>query len=264
MAKKTLLEIVQSIMNDMDSDSVNSINDTIESQQIAQTVRTVYEAMVSNRDWPHLNRLDTLVSVSDTSTPHYLRLPEDSKEMLWMRYNVRDAADTKDKYEEVRFLYPEDFMDVLNGRNETESNVTEYTHSSGVQMKIRTDKEPTYWTTFDDDYIIMDSYDSAVDTTLQGSKSQAFIQAMPNWTHADSFQPNLPEEAFAAFLAEAKSTCFALYKEVNQKVEQEAQRQRRWMARKSWRAQGGIRRPDYGRSTYRGTVHNRNPLFDKN
>jgi hypothetical protein len=155
-------------------------------------------------------------------------------------------------------------MDVLNARKETESNVTEYAHSSGVLMKIRTDKEPTYWTTFNDDYIVFDSYDSAVDTTLQGAKSQAFLQAMPNWTHEDSATPDLPEEAFASFMAEAKSTCFALYKEVNQKIEQEAQRQRRWLARKSWAAKGGIRRPDYGRTTYRGTVHRRNPLFEKN
>jgi hypothetical protein len=262
--RKTLIEIVQDIMNDMDSDKVNSISDTVESQQIAQTVRTVFESMVTNRTWPHLNRLDTLVSVSDTSTPHYLRLPDDTKELFWIRYDVQDATDTAAKYAEVLYLEPDAFMDVLNARKETESNVTEYAHSSGVLMKIRTDKEPTYWTTFNDDYIVFDSYDSAVDNTLQGAKSQAFLQAMPNWTHEDSAIPDLPEEAFASFMAEAKSTCFALYKEVNQKIEQEAQRQRRWLARKSWAAKGGIRRPDYGRTTYRGTVHRRNPLFEKN
>ena len=42
MAKMTVLEMVQDILNDMDSDEVNSINDTIEAQQVANTVRTVY------------------------------------------------------------------------------------------------------------------------------------------------------------------------------------------------------------------------------
>ena len=246
--KKTLLEIVQSIMNDMDSDAVNSISDTIESQQIAQTVRTVYESMVSNRDWPHLNRLDTLVSVSDTNTPHYLRLPEDTKELHWLRYNVRDAADTKDKYEEVRYLYPEDFMDVLNGRNETESNVTEYTHSSGVQMKIRTDKEPTYWTTFNDDVIVMDSYDSAVDTTLQGSKTQAFISKIPTWSHSDTFIPDLPPQAFSLLLAESKSVYWnSLKQQPNAKEEQRASRQRANLNQQSHRISRGEKTRKYGR-----------------
>ena len=52
--KKTVLEIVQDIMNDMDSDKVNSISDTVESQQIAQTVRTVFESMVTNLSLIHI------------------------------------------------------------------------------------------------------------------------------------------------------------------------------------------------------------------
>ncbi len=38
MAKMTLLEIVQDIMSDMDSDEVSSINDSVESLQVAQHV----------------------------------------------------------------------------------------------------------------------------------------------------------------------------------------------------------------------------------
>lgn len=42
MAKRTLLDIVQEILNDMDSDEVTSINDTIESLQVANIVRSCY------------------------------------------------------------------------------------------------------------------------------------------------------------------------------------------------------------------------------
>ena len=34
---------------------------------------------------------------------------------------------------------------------------------------------------------------------------------------------------------------------VNEKAEQKATRQNRWLARKAWRAHGGVRYDDYGR-----------------
>ena len=57
MAKKTLLEIVQEILTDMVSDEVNSIDDTVESQTVASIVRSVYESMMANRNWPHTKQL---------------------------------------------------------------------------------------------------------------------------------------------------------------------------------------------------------------
>jgi hypothetical protein len=49
-------------------------------------------------------------------------------------------------------------------------------------------------------------------------------------------------------LAEAKAACFSRLKQLtDNKAEQQALRQRNAMSRKSWRAQGGIRMPDYSR-----------------
>ena len=50
---KTLLDITQEILSEMDSDDVNSISDTVESEQVANIVITVYRDMMSNRNWPH-------------------------------------------------------------------------------------------------------------------------------------------------------------------------------------------------------------------
>ena len=38
--KKNLLEIVQNILSDMDSEEVNTISDTVEAMQVAQIVET--------------------------------------------------------------------------------------------------------------------------------------------------------------------------------------------------------------------------------
>ena len=261
--KMSLLEIVQDILNDMNSDAVNSINDTIESQSVAQIVKSTYLEMMSNRNWAHLKALEQLNSVSDTTRKTHLQLPDSLREIEMLKYNKRKSTDTKDKFEDVTFLYPENFLEVINGRNESESNVEYQTDASGVQLKIRTDHAPTYWTTFDDEYIVMDALDTAVDTTLQGSKTQIVGYTDPTWTHEDTHVPDLPSEAFASLLAEAKSTAFVMVKEVaNEKAEQKSTRQRRWLARKNWRAHGGIRRVNYGRRSTRGSTHN--PLLDKN
>jgi hypothetical protein len=72
----------------------------------------------------------------------------------------------------------------------------------------------------------------------------------PTWSHVDNAVPNLPEEAFPALVEEAKSTAFlALKQTANQKAEQKASRQQRWLSRKAWSAHGGIRYDDYGRKS---------------
>ena len=64
--QKTLLQIVQSILDEMDADNVNSIGDTIESIQVASIVRDCYEELLSNRNWPHMKQLIQLEASRST------------------------------------------------------------------------------------------------------------------------------------------------------------------------------------------------------
>lgn len=43
--RKTLLEMVQDILSEMDSDEVNSINDTVEAEQVATIIKNCYLAL---------------------------------------------------------------------------------------------------------------------------------------------------------------------------------------------------------------------------
>lgn len=74
MAKMTLLEIVQDILNDMSSDKVNSIDDTEESEQVAQIVATTYRLMVSARNWPQNRKLINLIASGTTDRPTHMSL----------------------------------------------------------------------------------------------------------------------------------------------------------------------------------------------
>jgi len=257
--KLSLLEIVQDIMSSMSSDTVNDINDTSESLQVAQLVKTTYLELIDNKNWPHLKTIAQFDSAT-TANPVKMKLPEAVKELVSVRYNKRKSTDTRDKYAEVSYLDPEDFLDQTNGRNEDEANVAEVIDYGLTKFFIRNDIAPTYWTSFDDEYIMFDAYDSTVDTTLQGSKTQVVIYKDPTWSMENAFIPDLPSEAFSRLVAEAKSVAFNEIKQSpNAKAEQQSARQGNWLSRKAWRAAGGIKHPDYGRKG----GHTRNRLLDK-
>lgn len=245
----TVLAMVQDILNDMDSDEVDSINDTVEAQQIAQIINTTYNEIIDGKDeWPHLNTLVQLEALSDTTKPNYMKMPENLQYLKWVKYNKRKSTDTRDKYADITYLDPKSFMDHINQRVSSNDNIESVTEDSSVVLLIRNDQHPTYWTSFDDEHIVFDSYDSNVDTTLQQSKSQAEGPRDAIFTISDTFIPDLPAKAFSYLLAEAKSVCFnAIKQAANPKEEQRSTRQRYRMSGEKWRHAGGITYKSFGR-----------------
>jgi hypothetical protein len=245
--KKTLLQITQSILNDMDSDFVNSIDDTVEAQQVATIVKDCYEELIANRNWPHLKKLVQFDAVG-TSKPVYMKLPDRVKEVISFKYNVAKLGETKVVYRDVKYLQPEEFLEKVNSRNSDLDNVIEVVDDSGISILVYNNKAPEYYTSFDDVYIICDSYNVEVDDALKKSKTQTSCYMFPSWEHSDDAYPDIPEEAFPLLLEEAKSTAFLVLKQMaNQKAEQKAARQNRWLSRKAWSVGGGVVFSDYGR-----------------
>lgn len=250
--KLTLLEIVQEILSNMDSDEVNSIDDTVESEQVATIVKSTYQAMISSRFWPHTRRSIQITSYSDTAKPTHMRIQDSIQKLDFLNYDKVKLGATKKDYQKIEFLEPDQFIFKTNKEDSSAANVLTVTDPGGIELLIRTDKAPQYYTSFDDETVVFDSYDSSVDSTLKASKVQAQAYVFPAWSTTDSFIPDLPEYAFTALVEEAKAKAmFSLKQMVDQKAEQESARQNRWIARKSRRVSGGIEYPSYGR----GKVH---------
>lgn len=261
--KLTLLEMVQDILNDMDSDVVNTLfglATTIEGLQVAQILKTTYFEMMANRNWPHLRRTITLENSLETIKPTHLKLPVNIKQLEFFNYNKRMPDDLKERYSSLQFREPRDFIEETNRRNTLEDNIEQVIDFGGIKFLIRNDKQPAFYTSFDDEYLVCDSFDNTIEQTLQGSQSQCLVYEEPVWVFADEAIPDLPAEAFPALLAEAKSTAFiALKQQGNDKAEQQSRRQQRWLARKAWKVSGGVKYPDYGRlrrsrSSFRSTL----------
>lgn len=248
MAKKTLLDIVQDILSDMDSDEVNSINDTIESLQVSQIVKSTYFNIIDGKDWPFLYQFFQLEASGTSLKPTHMKLPETVIDVSIIKYNRRTSTDTFDRFEEIKYKTPEEFLDLVNVRHSDATNMLVVTEASGVKLNIINDQAPMYFTSFDDEYLVFDSYDSILDTTLQTSKTQCQGKVHPTFTLSDTFIPDLPAQMFSYLLNEAKSTCFLVLKQsANQKAEQHSISQRRRMSQDAWRIKKGITYPNYGR-----------------
>lgn len=249
--RKSLLEIVQDIMNDMSADHVNSIGDTEESLQVAQIVKSTYEEMTTRREWPHLKKLMPLVSYSDNRYPTHLFVPETMRQIEWINYDQKSVENPNAGFEQIKYLDPQKFIQFTNSRNSNLVSTETVRTVDGVPFKILTDHAPTYWTSFDDTVIIMDSYDKAVEDTLQGQNAQAYMELHPDFQMTDSFIPEMPSHLFPALIAEAKSVCFYVIKtQANEKAEQISKRQQNRMAQDGWRMKGGIKYPNYGRGQW--------------
>jgi hypothetical protein len=222
MAKMTLLEMTQDILNDMDSDNVNSIDDTVESAQVAQIVKTTYFRIASQRDWSWLRSISSLTGLADTNNPTKMLIPATVNKVLWVKYNKKDVC----------YMDPKSFKDMIDMRT-VQADVVD---ANGYVIN----RDPLYWTTYDDTYIHFDGYDLDVESTLQTSKAVIYAVTAPTWTHNDSFTPTMPEKFFPVLLSDAKGTAFlALKQQANAKEERIAKVGHSRMQNESWRVDDG-------------------------
>ncbi len=242
--KRTLLEMTQSILNDMDSEAVNSISDTVEAQQIASVIEDTYYNIVAARDIPEHHQLLQITSLSDSSKPTHFLYPTNTKQIERLFYNV---ADSGANWSEIYFVEPLDF---LNRMDEQASGVVVVTDvAGGTPLYISNDRMPTYYTSFDDDHIVLNAYDASVESTLQQSKTRAYGSVYPTFSQTDSFEPDLDDTLLPYLLAEAKSTCFSLFKSGSDpKVEQAARRLKSFVQNDMYKTKKANKRPKYGRT----------------
>lgn len=246
--KMTVLEMVQDILNDMDGDPVNNIGDTEESSQIANIIKTTYFELMTQRNAPHLRLVTTLDNVSDTDHPNYLKIPEDTIKLEYVAYNQRTSGSDPDEIKEIAYLSPSDFLRKLQNRNASASDVQVVIDFGGSKLNILNDQPPSYYTSFDDEYVVFDSWVEAITNTMIEGDSQVILYKVPDFTISDTFTPSIPGEWFPYLLAEAKSAAIYKLRQVaDQKEEQKSKRQARLMSQRGQRLNGSIRYPNYGR-----------------
>lgn len=246
--KRTYLELVRAVLNDTDCDDVNDINETTEASQVVSLMEDLFWEFTTRSGFTWRDSLIELDPLSDTDRPTYLKTPDGVMDVKWFKYNVKSDAAAKDDFRELTYKDPTEFFYNASRLDSTASNVEQVKALGGGTFAVRNDKVPQYWTTVDDNYILCDSYDSKLESSLVGVKTQAFVQlAQPFVPDNDTFPP-LPEEFFPSFLAELKMLASPiLRRQRDTMAEWQAQRQRQRLSHEGWKMRGGDTYPNYGR-----------------
>ncbi len=221
----TLLDIVQDILSDGDGDEVNSISDTVESDQTARVVRNEFRSIVDEFD---IKMHESLIKLDATSgsTPAAMTRPEGFHSIEWIKYDKRLTAGGDPRFEMVRFRTPTDFLNLTDRRTASDSEVeTMALGASGHNVLIRNDQAPQWWTILEGyDDIIFDSYDSNLETNLQNSKSLMKGVNRPTLALTDGAVPDLPENLMMLLRNRARAFYFDVYKDGTTKEVDKRQR----------------------------------------
>lgn len=216
--KYTLLEMTQAILTSMSSDEVESIDDTVESRQVAEIIKENFFYLIASEELPE-HKYPFKLTESSSSTPVLFTIPSTILSSDFFKYKVANGADTV--YKDLIYLPYLEFSNMVMDFNESDSNVDTYTATFGsnsFDFKCLNDRPPTYYTTVDDTIVLCDSYDSAVETYLRSSKTYCFGFTDQTFTLADSFTPKLDGKQFQLLLNASKEQCFNELKQIDHAI----------------------------------------------
>lgn len=188
MASKTVLEYVQHTLNTMDSDRVDAIAETEESLQVADFLKEAYYELLNREEWKFLDGAATLIAAADLTRPTSFAIQGSVKFIHYVAYNVADDGSDAE-YRNLKYLEPVEFLRKYNvpGDDRLLVNIDDK-----VSFYVGTNKQPEWFTSFGDDDIVCDSYDSDIDSTLTSTKVNVYANTIPDFEVEDSFTPDIP------------------------------------------------------------------------
>lgn len=129
--------------------------------------------------------------------------------------NQGGSAPSGPGYLYVTMLPTQEFINYTNSFSTSDQNVQTYTLSDtsngfngNFTFNYKNDAQPSYATIISNFYVLFDSFDNSIDSTLQSSKTMALGQVIPTFLMQDNFIPDLPEDQFQLLYNEAKTLAF--------------------------------------------------------
>ena len=213
--KQTLLEIVQRVAEYIDGETINSINDTREATQIANIVKETYQYLLQTRE---INTRDTIIHFDDSvdvTKPNYLKYKDTVFEIFDLKYKDLETG----RYTLIQWIEPELFLQKSLSLDPNDTNVQQVVEYTGITYFIRNDKQPQYYTSFDDVHIAFDSYNSNYETTIHDNNVIAQGRYMPEFKLEDDFVPNMAPQHFPLLLSKSKEIAGVELKEYSNPLE---------------------------------------------
>ncbi len=208
MAKRTILQLVQELGEGIGSDEIDSLDETIEASEIASILKQTVDVIISRKRWEFLkDRVRQLDARVTTSTQlNTLTIPSDVTRVNCLKY--RNTENTRTEFTLIEYMQPCEFLEFVQARDSTDSNITAIANEDGVLINVITDAPPTRWTSFDEELITFDAYDAALGTGNLIVDSVIIADIVPVIDYTDaSATLKLPERMESLVYNEALSTC---------------------------------------------------------
>lgn len=249
------LEAVQLILSAMDSDEVNSISDTVESNQVSLLLKSVYYDIATEIGLPEHEDIFQLNASVDSTKPNVMYTPNNVVKVRKIYYDNREDVLTDPKNNvEVSLVKADEFIRIINGATDfyTETLSVPNSIDDPVELAYNNTAFPQYCTTFDDRTFIFDSFNASIDDTLKKSRTTCLGLIYPEYLLEDSFVPDLNPGQFSYFINKAKVRAFAELKQAsNQEASSEARRQKIVLQKKKYSSPNKLNAlsnlPYYGR-----------------
>lgn len=242
--KKDLLSIVQDILSDLDSEPVNDLSDTLEAEQIATVVeRTFYDIVLQTED-PSNEGLVKLTALSDTSFPTHFQYPDNLKEITCLWYDV--SSDDSFEYREITWVDPTEFLSRTDNISSNYDSVLD--KEAGTNLRIVNNRQPSFYTSFDNVHVVLDSYKSTVDNTLTEAKTRAMGYTYPVFSRSNTYIPDIGNDLFPLLIQESTARAQDLFKGgVTPKMERAARNSKVTLQSKKYKTKRSNNWLDYGR-----------------
>lgn len=220
MSSYTLLDYVQAIASSMDSDEVSSYDDSVESLQIAHIIKTVFNDIQARADLPEHFTLFELTASGSASKPVLMTKPASVNSVEWVQYNKVANGETNPNFQDIQFLPLDQFLRMQDMLSVSDTEVESFDQTIGsdadsITFIYKNNKAPDYYTTFDDNTFIFDSFDNTVDSTLQKTKTRCYGRKDQTFTMSNSFVPFADRDMCTLLLNEAKVLAFAELKQMS-------------------------------------------------
>ena len=184
----------------------------------------VLEDLSIRNDWEFLK--DKLMQLEAGSNFIELSIPANVKRIQTVRYRFEDAG-VQSGFRTIKYMCPDEFMTRLMNNRPTEPD-TATVVINGVEFYPRTNRQPRYWTSFDEENVVFDSYDLAVNNAgIEATDSAILATINLDFTGSDQedWVAPIPEQLFTLWEQECVAEGFVQFRQAeNPRAERRSRR----------------------------------------
>jgi hypothetical protein len=212
----TLIQLVQRVLESIDSDEVNTIGETPESLSVANIIKENYNDIIGEIEPHEVHTLFHLDASTDDTKPCLMYLPENISRIELLQYNVGTITDDV-QLRTLEYMPLPEFMRMVGGLDSEADWVAHQTINWGegdFTFKLRNDIWPTWWTSPDDKTILFDAYKSTEEDTLTSIRTYGEGFRIPSFQMVDTYTPELDARSFQLLLQKSKAQASIELKQV--------------------------------------------------